>query len=369
MDLGEQHETLRGCCGLVELSTLAGITMVETNMKNRLLSVLFATFVLSVCALPGQAAEVVVIAGVEEMIAWLDAEDWWGEEEDQQLQVPKIVITEISPRWQEISRDLPVSVKKEIFYRLILPLVLHANTMVLERRDRLETLSRHLESGALLSQDDLLWLATIVKPLRISTGTGWQQSSSSLKEIVDKALYKLDIVPAGLALGQAAYESGYGTSRFAAQGNALFGQWTFGGQGMVPDQQREHLGDHRIASYRWPFDSLRAYVINLNSHPAYEEFRRIRSQLRKQGKPLSSLAMADGLTSYSERGQAYVETLKGIIRVNNLDKADAAVFRDEPMRFVVGAPNEQEAANLRRQIDGLRKTGELARIITDMALE
>lgn len=79
--------------------------------------------------------------------------------------------------------------------------------------------------------------------------------------------------------------------------------------------------------------------------------------------------MEDGLTSYSERGQAYVETLKGIIRVNNLEKADAAVFRDEPMRFVVGAPNEQEAANLRRQIDGLRKTGELARIITDMALE
>jgi uncharacterized FlgJ-related protein len=241
--------------------------------------------------------------------------------------------------------------------------------MVLDRRERLEKISGHLASGARLSQDDLHWLTTIVKLLRISTGHGWQESSKSLEEIVDKALYKLDIVPAGLALGQAAYESGYGTSRFAAQGNALFGQWTFGGEGIVPEQQREHLGDHRIASYRWPFDSLRAYVINLNSHPAYEEFRRIRSQLREEGKPLSSLAMADGLTSYSERGQAYVDTLKSIIRVNNLDRADDAVFRDEPMRFVVGAASQQEADDLRRQIDGLRKTGELAQIITDMSLE
>jgi Bax protein len=339
-------------------------------MKNRLLKFLFVTFVVSLFPLPIQAAEVVVISGIDEIVAWLEEEDWWGEvQQDRQLQVPKILITEISPRWQEISRDQPVSVKKGIFYRLILPLVVHANTMVLDRRERLEKISGHLASGARLSQDDLQWLATIVKPLRISTGHGWQESSTSLREIVDKALYKLDIVPAGLALGQAAYESGYGTSRFAAQGNALFGQWTFGGEGIVPEQQREHLGDHRIASYRWPFDSLRAYVMNLNSHPAYEEFRRIRSQLREEGKPLSSLAMADGLTSYSERGQAYIDTLKGIIRVNKLDRADGAVFRDEPMKFVVGAATQKEADDLRRQIDGLRKTGELARIITDMSLE
>jgi Bax protein len=339
-------------------------------MKNRFLKFLFVTVVFSLFPLPIQAAEVVVISGIEEIVGWLKEEDWWGEEQQgRQLQVPKIVITEISPRWQEISRDQPVSVKKGIFYRLILPLVVHANTMVLDRRERLEKISGHLASGVRLSQDDLQWLATIVKLLRISTGHGWQESSTSLREIVDKALYKLDIVPAGLALGQAAYESGYGTSRFAAQGNALFGQWTFGGEGIVPEQQREHLGDHRIASYRWPFDSLRAYVMNLNSHPAYEEFRRIRAQLREEGKPLSSLAMADGLTSYSERGQAYVDTLKGIIRVNKLDRADDAIFRDEPMKFVVGAATQQEADDLRRQIDGLRKTGELAQIITDMSLE
>lgn len=103
-------------------------------------------------------------------------------------------------------------------------------------------------------------------------------------------------------MGQAAYESGYGTSRFAVKGNALFGQWTFGGEGMISDQQRKQLGDHRIASYEWPFDSVRAYYINLSSHPAYEDFRRLRAELKAEGKPLSSFTLAEGLKSYSERG-------------------------------------------------------------------
>ena len=107
--------------------------------------------------------------------------------------------------------------------------------------------------------------------------------------MIDELLYKLDIIPAGLALGQAAYESGYGTSRFAVAGNALFGQWTFGGEGLVPEQQRESLGDHRIAAYDWPFDSVRAYFINLSSHPAYEDFRRLRAELKAAGKPVTSL--------------------------------------------------------------------------------
>lgn len=316
------------------------------------------------------AAEVVVVSGLDETISWLKDEGWWGEEtRGEQLMVPKIVITEISPRWRETSSILPVSEKKEIFYRLILPLVLHANTMIMDRRERLKQISTQLDSGVLLPEDDLIWLQTLVKILRISTETGWQRTPGDLQKIVEQVLYKLDIVPAGLALGQAAYESGYGTSRFAGEGNALFGQWTFGGKGLVPAQQREHLGDHRIASYRWPFDSVRAYMINLNSHPAYEAFREIRSELRARGEPLSSMAMADGLTSYSERGQAYVDTLKGIIRVNKLSIADGAVFRKETMKFVVGASSHEEADEMRQRLDKLRMNGELSRIISDMSLE
>jgi Bax protein len=107
-------------------------------------------------------------------------------------------------------------------------------------------------------------------------------------------LYRLDEIPAGLAIGQAAYESGWGTSRFTIEGHALFGQWTYGGEGMAPKQQRKELGDHNIATFTWPFDSMRGYYLNLSSHPAYADFRKIRAGLRRKGKPLNSLVLADG---------------------------------------------------------------------------
>ena len=94
---------------------------------------------------------------------------------------------------------------------------------------------------------------------------------------------------------------------------------------------------------------------------SYEDFRRLRAELKAAGKQLSSLALAEGLKSYSERGQAYVDTLKGIIRVNNLDIADGAVFRDEPMRFVLGAADQAEAVKLRNDIETMRKSGEMTR--------
>ena len=112
-----------------------------------------------------------------------------------------------------------------------------------------------------------------------------------------------------------------------------------------------------------------SYYLNLSSHPAYADFRKLRAALKAAGKPLSSLALADGLRSYSERGQAYVDTLKGIIRTNKLDRADDAEFRDEARRFVVTADSEDEAAGLREEVEKLRESGELAEIITRMRLD
>jgi len=198
---------------------------------------------------------------------------------------------------------------------------------------------------------------------------GRMTDSAELRKVIKQALYRLDVIPAGLVLGQAAYESGYGTSRFAVLGNALFGQWAYGGEGLIPEQQRKQLGDHRIASFEWPFDSVRSYFINLSAHPAYEDFRRIRAEQKTAGKPLSSLALAEGLKSYSERGQIYVDTLKGIIRVNSLDVADGAVFRDEPMRFILGAVDQAAAAKLRKDIKAMRKSGEFEKIVKRMRLD
>jgi uncharacterized FlgJ-related protein len=253
----------------------------------------------------------------------------------------------------------------------MLPLVVHANTMVLDRRKRLKRLDSKLSSGSALSVEDDTWLREVVVLLRIAKREKVSQMTNpaSLRQVIDQALYQLDVIPAGLVLGQAAYESGYGTSRFAVKGNALFGQWTFGGKGLIPEQQRKQLGDHRIASFEWPFDSVRSYFINLSSHPAYEDFRRLRAELKAAGKPVSSVALAEGLKSYSERGQAYVNTLKSIIRVNGLDVADGAVFRDELIRFVLGAADQAAAAKLRKDIEAMRKSGKLDKIIERMRLE
>ncbi len=317
--------------------------------------------------------EVIVLSSIDEVIGWLEAQDWWGEvNRGEQLTVPHAMVTGINPAWRQAAQELPVPQKKEIFYRLMLPLIVHANYLVMERRAVLIRMQTTLAAGGEIPEDDMETLRVGAVLLRITSldeAAELTQSSDELPAVIEEALYKLDIIPAGLALGQAAYESGYGTSRFAVEGNALFGQWVYGGKGLVPEQQRTELGDHRIAAFDWPFDSVRGYFINLMSHPAYEDFRRIRAQLRADGQPLSSLVLADGLTSYSERGQEYVDTLKQMIRVNRLDIADGAIFRDEPIRFVVVAENEAAAAELREEIAALRASGELDLIIARMRLE
>ena len=344
-------------------------------MSNRLKDTFRILIMLSLFAwaVPGQSQEVVIFASIEDVIEWLQQENFWGEENrDEQLQVPRVILTGINPRWRRAAQEMPVSHKKEIFYRALLPLVLHANNMVLERRARLLKAKSALQSGESIPPDELEQIRSGAVLLRVAdaeTAAMLAPEDEKLLKVIDELLYKLDIIPAGLALGQAAYESGYGTSRFAVEGNALFGQWTYGGEGLVPEQQRENLGDYRIAAYDWPFDSVRGYFINLMSHPAYEEFRRLRAEARAAGRPLRSMDLADGLIRYSERGQEYVDTLKGIIRVNGLDIADNAVFRDEPLRFSIGAEDEAAAEALRRDIEAMRAAGELAHIIARMRLE
>jgi uncharacterized FlgJ-related protein len=322
---------------------------------------------------PAAAQEVIVFGGPEDAEQWLTEEGWWGEEKrGEQLRVPRAIITGINPSWRQTAQELTVADKKEVFYRLMLPLIVHANDMVLDRRAKLERARRQIDAGEGISENELQELrdaAVLLRVLNTEEADALTANSSQAIDVIDQLLYRLDVIPAGLVLGQAAYESGYGTSRFAVEGNALFGQWTYGGQGLKPEQQREHLGDHRIASFDWPFDSVRGYYINLSSHPAYEDFRKLRAELKSTGQPLESLALADGLIRYSERGQEYVDTLKGIIRVNNLDIADDAVFRDEPLRFLVGAGDPESAEALRAEIERLRASGELAKIVERMRLE
>ena len=316
--------------------------------------------------------EVVVLAS-EDLIPWLEEQGWWGGKlHAEQLDVPYLMIAAIKPSWQVNAQKLPVDQKKEVFYRFMLPLVLHANEMVLRRREILQQAQRELGSGGDLSDDSLDWLrrmARILPGFDEARAFALQADDPELPALIDDLLYRIDVVPPGLALGQAAYESGYGTSRFAVEGNALFGQWTYGGDGLKPKEQRASKGDHRIKTFDWPFDSVRGYFINLMSHRAYEDFRRLRAETRAAGKPLESLTLADGLLSYSERGQAYVDTLKGIIRANALDVADHAHFRDEAMRFIVTEQTREEADATRAELARMREAGELDEIFERMNLD
>lgn len=337
-------------------------------MKNVLTVLLLTLFTLS----DASAQEVRVFPGYEQSIAWMESIGWWGEDlRTEQLQVPRTLLIAISPRWRKHADNMPVPVKKEFFYRCLLPLVTHANWLVRQRRAWLHERDAELAAGQAPRGENLANLQKFATVLRVKSEDEASEISDpeEWRKIIDEILYRLDEIPAGLAIGQAAYESGWGTSRFTVEGNALFGQWTYGGEGMAPAQQRKELGDHRIAAFNWPFDSVRGYFLNLSTHPAYEKFRKLRADLRSEGKPLDSLTLADGLVNYSERGQDYVDSLKSLIRANGFNLVDAATPRDEPIAFAMGADDEESARSIAEDFENKKNSGELDKIVAQMKLE
>jgi len=133
----------------------------------------------------------------------------------------------------------------------------------------------------------------------------------------------MDEIPVSLAIAQAAKETGWGTSRFAQEGNALFGQWTWSGEGLKPKDSDKNEG-HKVMRFNVLQASVRAYQRNLNTHSSYRAFRSARAQLRNKGKPLDSLILAKYLDEYAQTGDQYVEVLQKIIKQNNLKDFDDA---------------------------------------------
>jgi Bax protein len=134
---------------------------------------------------------------------------------------------------------------------------------------------------------------------------------------------RMDEVPVSLAIAQAAKETGWGTSRFAQEGNALFGQWTWSGEGLKPKEADENKG-HKVMKFNVLQASVRAYQRNLNTHSTYENFRLARAHLRDKGKSLDSIILSQFLKNYAETGNQYVEVLQKIIKQNNLQDFDDA---------------------------------------------
>lgn len=207
--------------------------------------------------------------------------------------------------------------KKELFSATLLPLILLSNELIHEERDRLVALQTSLENGQLLSNYDNEWLLFQRKRFNIS------KKIDVSAELIDRLLYHCDIIPPSLALAQGAIESGWGTSRFAQTGNAIFGQWVWGdsAEGMLP-LGREEGATHKVRKFDNLIDSVRSYAHNINRNHAYEDVRRRRASLREAGKPISGEYLALGLIKYSERGEEYINDILSLISYNQFSGLD-----------------------------------------------
>lgn len=222
--------------------------------------------------------------------------------------------------------DLPsvdsVDDRKRLFIKALLPHILRVNESILEDRIRLQRLAARKAAADEIPASDLEWL----EALAARYGETAEDFAALLR--------RHDVVPPSLALAQSIEESGWGTSRFALHGNALFGQRTFEtGDGMVP--LRRALGEqHEVKAFDHLHESVLTYVMNLNRHNAYREFRRLREAMRGRDVPMSGTVLAGSMGRYSERGQEYIDTIRTIMRTNDLAAFDAARLQD-PRRLRV----------------------------------
>ena len=197
--------------------------------------------------------------------------------------------------------------RKEFFIQIILPLILKENNNIRVDRKRLFNIINKSNNTELEKK----WLSQKYKQYGIPS-----KDLSVLK-------IRMDEIPVSLAIAQAAKETGWGTSRFALEGNALFGQWTWSGEGLKPKESEKSEG-HKVMKFNVLQASVRAYQRNLNTHSSYQEFRFARAKLRDQGKELDSLILSKFLNEYAETGEKYVEVLQQIIEQNNLKDFDDA---------------------------------------------
>ena len=194
-----------------------------------------------------------------------------------------------------------VKLKKETFIKIVLPLVVAENEKILEDRFKL----KKILSGKSTTDEEKQWLRQKFLEYKVKKGN------------VEELTIKMDIIPASIALAQAAKESGWGTSRFALEGNAIFGQWTWNGKGIAP-LNRDKSKNHKILKFPILRASVKAYKNNLNTHKSYIKFRAMRQDLRKRNKKITGLLLTNTLDNYAETGSEYTKILEQIITQNRL---------------------------------------------------
>ena len=222
-------------------------------------------------------------------------------------QVKPIYFTRL-PR--DLDKIKTIKAKKETFLQIVLPLVVAENEKIETDRNYLLKVIRDNDSD-----EKLQWLKRKFKEYKVKDG--------DINELIEK----VDIVPTSIALAQAAKESGWGTSRFALEGNAIFGQWTWDGVGIEPLDKSDDQG-HKILKFPILRASVKAYITNLNTHPSYKNFREKRLMLRQSNKALSGIDLIHELENYAETGKEYTRILEQIIEQNDLQEFESVVIDD-----------------------------------------
>lgn len=229
--------------------------------------------------------------------------------------VPRTFLTKLPDSLPELE---DAKRRKQLFVSAMLPIILRANELIIADRGRLLAIKDRLEDGETEGKQQRIWLEQVAKRHRVKL------NKPATAEQIDKLLFKVDIIPTSLALAQAAMESGWGTSYFAQEGNALFGEWVWGDEEGILPRGRDDGKTHRIKSFEYLLDSVRSYMTNLNRHRSYSGLRDRRAELRTHNLVVTGTALAPALVGYSERGIDYVSDIISIIDFNDLDGLDSA---------------------------------------------
>ncbi|PLX95785.1 MAG: Bax protein [Desulfuromonas sp.] len=223
--------------------------------------------------------------------------------------VPPLIVTRFPEDMATISK---VQQRKEIFFLSLLPMTLLANEEILKERKELLTILDRFDRQSPPNPQQMVFLSALGQKYKVKGDPLTQKGSRQ------KLLKRVDIVPPSMVLAQAASESAYGTSRFAQEGNNIFGEWTFTpGTGIVPEGRPEGES-YEIRRFSSLYDSLNSYLRNINTHWAYQELRDLRAGQRAQKETVTGSALAAGLRLYSTRRDAYVEDIRRIIDGNRL---------------------------------------------------
>lgn len=237
--------------------------------------------------------------------------------------VPRLFLASL-PR--DLSAVRVPAARKMLFIQSALPLILHVNELILAERKQVLGLKAQLDLGVELGSEDVASLDRIRERYDLDR-----------LDFVE-LLRRIDVVPPSLALAQGAEESGWGTSRFAREGNALFGQRVFKGTNGIVPQKREEGQRHRVRAFNHLIDGIKAYLDNLNIHPAYGELRAAREKMRGDGQTIDGDVLAQTLVKYSERREDYVASIRTIIRYNGLRQFDKARLGDR-LTIIASGPD------------------------------